>query len=503
MKLYNTPTGRKEEFSAPDDKVRMYVCGVTPYASSHVGHAMSSVVFDILRRYLTFKGYEVRHVQNFTDIDDKMIKAAAEMGISTAQLAERNIESYRQEMDALNVLRAHAYPQATGEIPKIVEMIKVLVERGYAYPVDGDVYFRVRCHRDYGKLSHQSLDSLKAGARVEIDPSKEDAMDFALWKRHKAGEPAWDSPWGDGRPGWHIECSAMSIAYLGETLDIHGGGQDLIFPHHENEIAQSESYTDRTPFVRFWVHNGMLQLGEDKMSKSLGNFVPTREALQSFSSDTLRLFFLGSHYRSPLVYSEQNVEAQERAVERLRNALRPGGQPSHGMLDPQPYRGRYVEAMDDDLNTPRALAALFDLARDINRGREEGLDVKSAQETLRELASVLGLTLREPESDAGGDIASFVQLLVDVRAELRAAEQYHLADKVRLGLAELGVTLEEPESDARGDIASFVQLLVDVRAELRAAEQYHLADKVRLGLAELGVTLEDTPQGTIWRRKPT
>ena len=443
MKLHNTISGQTEDFSTADNTARMYVCGVTPYAPSHIGHAMCSVVFDVVRRYLEFSGYQVRHVQNFTDIDDKMIEAASRTGISTDELAEQNIQSYLEEMDALNVLRAHAYPRATHEIPGIIDMIDTLVKRGFAYPSDGSVYFRVKQDEDYGKLSHQSLDSLMAGARVEIDEHKEDVMDFVLWKGQKPGEPTWESPWGPGRPGWHIECSAMSIAYLGDAIDIHGGGQDLVFPHHENEIAQAESSNDGAPFVRFWLHNGLLKLGEDKMSKSLGNIISVEEALERFSPDALRLFFLSSHYRSPLVYSDQTVAAQERAAERLRNALRPGDVTHLETLDPQPYRERFVEAMDDDLNTPRALASLFDLARDINRGRENGREVAPAQDALKSLAAVLGLTLQQAVDTATEDVDAIVKLLVEIRADLRTVGQYDLADKIRSRLLDLGVALED------------------------------------------------------------
>ena len=447
MKLYNTLSGQKEQFSTAEDKVRMYVCGITPYGQSHLGHAMFSVVFDVVRRYLEFKGYEVKHVQNFTDIDDKMIQAAADAAISTEVLAKRNIQTYLEEIDSLNVLRAHVYPRATQEMPKIVEMIDALVQKGFAYVVDGGVYFRVRMHREYGKLSHQNLESILVGARVEIDDNKEDPVDFALWKSQKPGEPAWDSPWGPGRPGWHIECSAMSMAYLGETVDIHGGGQDLVFPHHENELAQAESYTDGATFVRFWVHNGLTRLGEDKMSKSLGNLITVREALDNYSPDALRLFILGSHYRSPLVYSDQNIASQERAAERLCNALKPAGESGNGtLMDPQPYRERFIEAMDDDLNTSKALAVLFDMARDINRGQDEDRDVAQGQEVLRDLAGVLGLTLQEPESRAGEDVGPYIELLLELRSDLRAAKRFDLADKVRLRLAELGVVLEDTPS---------------------------------------------------------
>ena len=444
MRLYNTLSGKVEEFTSPNGQVGMYVCGITPYAASHIGHAMMSVIFDVVRRYLEFKGFKVRHIQNFTDVDDKMIAAANELGITVSDLADRHIDDYLDEMDALNVTRAHAYPRATDEMDKIQDMIGRLLEKGYAYATDGDVYFRVRRDGDYGKLSGRDLDSLKAGARVEVEERKEDVMDFALWKRQKPGEPVWESPWGPGRPGWHIECSAMAIKYLGETIDMHGGGQDLLFPHHENEVAQSEAYSGRSPFARFWVHNGTLRLGQDKMSKSLGNVITVTEALDRFSPDALRMFFLSSHYRSPLTYGEQTVAGQERALERLRNALRDGDSADRvESLDPAPSRDRFIAAMDDDLNTPQALAALFDLAHEINRGKTARIDVGTAQETLRQLTRVLGLAMEPERSPIEADSAAFVQLLVDTRSELRAAGQYALADGIRDRLAELGISLED------------------------------------------------------------
>ena len=441
MKLYDTLSAQVSDFDSPNGLVRMYVCGITPYSSSHIGHAMSAVTFDALRRYLEFRGFKVRHIQNFTDIDDKMIVAANERNITVSELAEANIDEYVSAMGALNVAPAHEYPRATQEIDKIIEIIESLIEKGYAYDVKGDVYFRVRRDEDYGKLSHRSVDDLLSGARVEVDERKEDVLDFALWKSQKPGEPAWNSPWGKGRPGWHIECSAMSIKYLGETIDIHGGGEDLVFPHHENEIAQSESYTDRIPFSRFWLHNGMLRLGAEKMSKSLGNIISLPEALEFYDPQSLRLFFLSSHYRSPLFYSEESVRSQERAMQRLRQAANaPSG--DGAQLDAAPFRERFIEAMDDDLNTPRALASLFDLVREINRGRESGSNIEPAQDTLRELAGVLGLELDEPQVESA-EAAPFIQTLVDVRAELRAARQFQLADSIRDRLTELGVTLED------------------------------------------------------------
>lgn len=444
MKLYNTLSGKKEEFAAPNGKVGMYVCGITPYAPSHIGHAMMSVVFDVVRRYLEYKGFSITHIQNFTDVDDKIIQAANDIGISTTELAEANIKQYLEEMDALNVLRAHTYPKATTEIPAIVDMISALEKRGYAYAVNGDVYFRVNRNADYGKLSRRSAEDLLSGARVDVDEAKEDPRDFALWKSQKPGEPAWDSPWGAGRPGWHIECSAMSMRYLKDGLDIHGGGQDLIFPHHENEIAQSESASQRQPFARYWLHNGLLSIDEDKMSKSIGNVISVGEALNMFSPAALRLFFLSSHYRNPLVYSEQNIAAQERALDRIRNAASAEERSADGEpLDAAPYKSAFIAAMDDDLNTPRALAAIFDLSRQINRAREDGKSVSAAQRTLRDLAGILGIDVDAPPDDASGDIAPFVDLLVQTRADLRAARQYALADKIRDNLAALGVTLED------------------------------------------------------------
>ncbi len=442
MKVFNTMSGVKEEFRPNGDTVSMYVCGVTVYSDCHIGHAMSYIAFDVIRRYLEFKGYKVRHVQNFTDIDDKIINRAQELGVSASELAEQYIAEYFKDMDALNIKRAHIYPKATEEIPKIVEIIDGLIKKGYAYVSRGSVYFRVKSFAEYGKLSHQSLDDMLARGSIE-GGEKEFPLDFALWKAAKAGEPWWSSPWGEGRPGWHIECSAMSLRYLGESIDIHGGGQDLIFPHHENEIAQSEAFTGVTPFVRYWLHNGLLQMGEEKMSKSLGNLITVKDALQRYSSDTLRLFVLSSHYRSPLTYSEEALKAADGGVERLRQALRHkeelGGSST---LDADLFRRRFIDCMDDDFNTAQAVAVLFDLARDINRARADGVSVTKAQETLLELAKILGLTLEEPKKPEI-DAEPLIELLIEIRSELRQAKEWQLADKIRARLLELGVVLED------------------------------------------------------------
>ena len=454
MKVYNTLSGQKEEFLPQGDEVKMYVCGVTPYDSCHIGHAMSYIVFDVINRYLEFRGYKVRYVQNITDIDDKIIDRANKLGISASELAGKFTDSYFDEMDALNIGRADIYPRATEEIPKIIEVIQGLIDKGYAYAAQGSVYFRVRNVPDYGKLSHRSLESMMSACNVEMVREKEHPMDFALWKAAKPGEPSWESPWGGGRPGWHIECSAMSLKYLGDNLDIHGGGQDLIFPHHENEIVQSESFTGAKPFAKYWLHNGLVQLGEDKMSKSVGNLITIKEALGKYSPDAIRIFVLSSHYRSPLTYSEEALEAAERGADRLRQVVY--GESGEGKVgegvDTEPYRQRFTEAMDDDFNTPQAMATLFDLAREINRASDEGYTVISGQQLLVELATVLGLTLKPPQRPPLG------------------AE-------------------------------SFIQLLISTRDRLREAKQWQLADEIRSKLSELGIALEDTPKGTVWKRK--
>ena len=442
MKIFNTLSGQKEEFRPQGDLVKIYACGVTPYSDCHIGHAMSYITFDVVRRYLEFKGYKVKYVQNFTDIDDKIIDRAQQLGIVPVELAEKFIAQYFADMDLLNIRRADVYPRATQEIPGIIEVIRGLIDKGHAYDTQGSVYFRVKSDPDYGKLSHQDLDALKVGARVEAASEKEHPLDFALWKAAKPGEPCWESPWGKGRPGWHIECSAMSLRHLGQTLDIHGGGRDLIFPHHENEIAQSESFTGVVPFVRYWMHNGLVQLGEEKMSKSLGILVTVKEALQRFSPDAVRLFILSSHYRSPLSFSEEGLEAAEKGMERLRQAARgedKGGRA--GSIDAAAFRQGFIETMDDDFNSAQAIAVLFDLTREINRARNEGVDAEQAQRTLLELAGVLGLTLEEKEVSLAA--RPFIDLLVSIRSELREKKQWQLADKIRSSLQEMGIVLED------------------------------------------------------------
>ncbi len=443
LRLTSTLTGEKTDFTPhnPPD-VLMYVCGVTPYSDSHVGHGMSYVIFDVVRRYLAHRGYSVRVVQNFTDVDDKIIARSQETEETAEELAGRYMDLFREDMALLNVLPADEYPLATAEVPSMLEMISGLIDKGFAYAADGDVYFRVGKFDTYGKLSHRTLDGMMAGARIAPNESKESPLDFTLWKGAKEGEPSWDSPWGPGRPGWHIECSAMSLSYLGEKIDIHGGGADLIFPHHENEIAQTEAFTGTEPFAQYWLHNGLLQMGEEKMSKSLGNLVSIRDVVEQHGADAFRMFVLTSHYRMPLTWTDEAVAASARAAERLsRAAWAIGGEGD--APDVGAFKERFYEAMDDDLNTPQALAALFDMAREINRAAGEGGDVSDATSVLRELGGVLGLGLEQASSVGTGDVAPFVELLIETRAALRKEKQFALADNLRDRLAELGVVLED------------------------------------------------------------
>lgn len=453
LKIYNTLTRKKEAFTTIEPgQVRMYVCGPTVYDKAHVGHAMSSIVFDIIRRYLEYKGFEVEHVMNYTDVDDKVILRAQDLGVDALELAEEYIAEYDQHLKELNVLPAKVYPRVSTEINEIIAIIEGLIEKGYAYAVEGDVFFRVGRDEDYGRLSRRESEDMRAGTRLGVDERKEDPADFALWKAAKAGEPAWESPWGSGRPGWHIECSAMSLHHLGEQLDIHGGGNDLIFPHHENEIAQSESYTGK-PFSTYWVHNGMMQLSGADMSKSTGNMFTVENFLSQHEADVLRLMILNASYRSPLTFNEEVIEQAERALERLKGASRPAAP----LRDVEPgveqelevavsnAQSGFEQAMDDDFNSAGALGQLFDLVRAINSARTAGIaavPLERAQLALRELTTVLGLRLDEEEQlESSAD--AFIDLLLEVRTALREVKQWELSDMIRDRLIELGVTIED------------------------------------------------------------
>lgn len=464
LRLYNTLTRTEEDFQTVEPgKVSMYVCGPTVYSDAHVGHAMAAVVFDMVRRYLIYRGYEVRYATNFTDVDDKIIRRANQTGQDPIELANHYAEEYLRHLGDLNVLPADIYPRVSSEMNEIIRFIEELGEAGYAYEIDGDVYFRVTKDADYGKLSNRSLEEAMSGTRIGEDARKENVADFALWKSAKPDEPSWDSPWGKGRPGWHIECSAMCLHHLGETIDIHGGGNDLVFPHHENEIAQSESLTGK-PLARYWMHNGMLQLAGEKMSKSLGNLITIDDFLGKHSPDALRMLIFTGHYRKPVVFNDDTLASAERSLQRIRSGLRPAaGNKSTGpeadtlREATENARAAFMTAMDDDFNTASGIATIFELVRAINTARDAGVSgpfYEAGQRTLRELAGVLGITL-------GGSA-------MDTQSSSVAAKP-------------------------------FIELLIRVRADLRTAKQWALADQVRNSLKELGVTLEDGPEGTTWR----
>ncbi len=454
IRIYNTLTRKKEEFQTLEPNVvKMYVCGVTVYNDAHVGHAMSALVFDVIRRYLEYRGYTVRHVMNYTDVDDKIINRANQLGEDPIKLAQRYIDDYARNLQDLNILPATKNPRATETMSEIQAMVQGLIQKGYAYAAsNGDVYFRVTKDPDYGKLSGRKLEDMQAGARIEIGEAKEHPMDFALWKASKPGEPAWDSPWGKGRPGWHIECSAMNLAELGEQIDIHGGGNDLIFPHHENEIAQSESFTGKQ-FARYWIHNGMLQLGGEKMSKSLGNIVSIKEFLSKRDADVMRMLVLNGAYRAPLIFNDGTLDAAEKSLDRLKSGLRPASASAKGLpagtaaelvKQAETTQQSFTGAMDDDFNTPLAMAALHELVKAINTARDQGAtdeQLKPAQATLRELAGVFGLRLAEKKGL--GDADKFVDLLVQIRGEVRKQKLWALSDQIRDNLKQLGVTIED------------------------------------------------------------
>lgn len=451
LKIYNTLTRKTEEFQTLEPNlVKIYVCGVTVYNDAHVGHAMSAIVFDIIRRYLIYKNYEVKFVMNYTDVDDKIINRAKQLGEEPLKLSQRYIDDYANDLKNLNVLPATANPQVSKTMPLIIKFTEGLIEKGYAYAAqNGDVYFRVTRDEDYGRLSNRKLDDMQAGARIEIEEQKEHPMDFALWKAAKDGEIFWESPWGKGRPGWHIECSAMNLAELGEQIDIHGGGNDLIFPHHENEIAQTESFTGKE-FSRYWIHNGMLQLGGEKMSKSLGNIVSIKEFLSKRSADVMRMLVLNGTYRAPLMFNDETLDAAERNVERLKSALKPASASASGLNSDalssaiESAKKNFTEAMDNDFNTAGAIASLFELVKTINTARDNGASndqLQPAQSAFKELTNVLGLTLAEKKGSSEKEAE--VNALIAERNEARKGKQWKRSDEIRDQLKEMGVTIED------------------------------------------------------------
>ena len=457
MKVFNSMTRQKEEFvPITPGQVKMYACGPTVYNFIHVGNARPAIVFDVLRRYLEYRGYQVTFVQNFTDVDDKIINRANEEGISSREVAEKYIKEYFTDAQGLGIRPATIHPKATENMEQIIDMVKTLVDKGFAYPVNGDVYYRTSKFHNYGCLSHQPLEELEAGARIDVNDVKEDPMDFALWKAAKPGEPAWDSPWGPGRPGWHIECSAMSNRYLGKTIDIHGGGQDLQFPHHENEIAQSEA-ANGCKFVNYWMHNGFLNIDNKKMSKSEGNFFTVREAAAVYGYEPIRFFMLSAHYRSPINYSKESLTQAQAALERLYTAdenlkfLSENGAQGEMTAAEQAvadtfadYRARFVEAMDDDLNTADAIGVLFELVRAVNTA-VEGTPTKAfaaeCRKALHEFTDVRGLLYQKKEEEQGDDGA--IEALIQARTAAKAAKDWAKADQIRDQLKDMGIEIKD------------------------------------------------------------
>lgn len=491
LRVYNTLTGRKEEFiPRTPGKVSMYVCGVTVYDHCHIGHARANVVFDVIYRYLRHIGFDVTYVRNYTDVDDKIINRANREGVDFREITERFIGEFDRDMELLGVAKPTFEPKATEHIQDIIGIVRTLVEKGFAYQSGGDVYFSIEKYDEYLKLSKRNLDDMKAGARIEVDERKKHPMDFVLWKEAKPGEPSWDSPWGKGRPGWHIECSAMSMRFLGETIDIHGGGKDLVFPHHENEIAQSEAATGR-PFVKYWLHNGFVNIDSEKMSKSLGNFFTIREVLEKYDPEVLRFFLLTAHYRSPLDFSEQNMNEAEAGLDRIYTALASleelgsGAGGDAGKIDAKSlneaerellektegFPARFREAMDDDFNTAQVLGNIFDLVRAVNRAlAESGRPSKALKAILSHASAVL--------EEAGAVLGIF-----------RTRPEVYLEKARERKLAELGINREE------------IEALIEERAAARKAKDFARSDQIRDDLLARNIVLLDSPQGTRWRIK--
>lgn len=454
LKIYNSLTRTKQEFKpTTPGKIGMYVCGVTVYDLCHIGHARTFVNFDVIVRYLRYAGYEVKYVRNITDIDDKIIKRANERGISAHDLAEQFIVEMHKDFDALNIKRPDIEPKATDNITEIVNFVQKLIDNQHAYVAEnGDVLFDINSFKEYGKLSGQKLDELQAGARIEVEKTKHNPLDFVLWKMSKPGEPSWESPWGAGRPGWHIECSAMNNKYLGKEFDIHGGGSDLIFPHHENEIAQS-CCANKTPYVHYWMHSGMVMINEEKMSKSLNNFFTIRDVLETYDAETIRFFLLSGQYRSPLNYSQENLDKARAALNRLYTTLRDTQAVEPDSTEDE-YTAKFKEYMDDDFNTPGAISVLFDLAKQINK--ESGETAQKLAGRLKQLASVLGILEQDPNK--------FLT------------------------------------TGAKDDDVEQIEALIKQRNDARKQKNWALADEARDKLKQMHIELEDGPQGTVWHR---
>ena len=459
--VYNTKSQKKEEYIPIESgKASIYVCGVTPYNHPHIGNARPFVTWDVIHRYLDFKGYEVKHIQNFTDVDDKIINSAEKRGITWKELSEEFIAAYYESMDQLNVRRVQEYPKVSDHMQEIIQMVENLIVKGYAYEVDGDVYFSVESFERYGELSHRTLEDMEAGARVEVDERKGNPMDFALWKSAKPGEPSWESPWGKGRPGWHIECSAMSIKYLGDQFDFHGGGSDLIFPHHENEIAQTESCTGKHPYVKYWLHNGFITVNQEKMSKSLDNFFLVKDILELYSGEVTRFFLLSSHYRSPLNFSDEQMNEAKKGWDRLNKfkQVLAGWEAKKSDMKEKADGSEFIEkmnqafsefdnAMADDFNTALALASLYGISKEINQkaslGNVSQEELAVAKDVWGKMICVLGLfeAAEVVQEEVNTSEKELMALLIEIREEARKEKNWALADRIRNDLLESGIQL--------------------------------------------------------------
>ena len=487
IQIYNTMKKKKEEFvPLREGSVGMYACGVTVYDLSHIGHARALIVFDVIYRYLQYRGYKVTFVRNYTDIDDKIIKRAQEEGVTYKDISDRYIKEFDHDMDLLGLEKPSVSPRATDHIPEMIAMVEALIEKGFAYEVDGDVYFSVGSFSEYGKLSGKNIEELNSGSRVEVDERKQSPLDFALWKKSKEGEPFWECPWGKGRPGWHIECSAMSQKYLGTTFDIHGGGMDLIFPHHENEIAQAECATG-APFARYWIHNGFVNINQQKMSKSLKNFFSIREILGTYHPEVLRLFLLSNHYRSPVDYSEQNLTEAKVGLDRFYAILRDldeiksldKGSAAQSLgekrlaAELQEFPGKFTAAMDDDFNTAAALGHLYTLTRSLN----SIIDQKKKFPTFQIAEGTVALAREQ------------FQMVENIFGLFRESPQAYFERQKERGIVSAGIAPEEIEG------------LIKERELARKSKDFKKADEVRKQLEEKGILLKDTPQGTEWTTK--
>jgi cysteinyl-tRNA synthetase len=536
LKIYNTLSRTKEEFRPlTPPLVRFYNCGPTVYDYFHIGNARNFVLADVIRRYLKFKGYQVKFVQNVTDIDDKIIRRAASEGRPTTEIVEQFTRAYFDHLAALGVEKPNASPRATEHIPQMIAFIQRLIEKDFAYPVDGDVFYRVGRFDGYGKLSHKKIEDLREGERVEVDIRKENPMDFALWKAAKPGEPTWDSPWGPGRPGWHVECSVMAMTHLGPTVDIHSGGSDLVFPHHENEMAQSEAATGQ-PFVRFWIHNAFLNIAGEKMSKSLGNIVTMDQVLAAHPAMVVRYFFLSAHYRRPMDYGPESLDEARKALDRLAGGIEtiekllalvaqegdtePADLTSAEIMALQGIRKRFCEYMDDDFNSPRALSVLFEAISSVNERRRQfesprdGPHMRAyARATLaviRDLGGVLGLDLSARSVAAALPTEPLLVLLADASVMAQTSGLTEIVESLNKRMARLGYeadatsappTWQRKETPPTNEFDELIDVAIEIRNEARKRKQFALGDQIRSTLGKMGIVLEDYRAGTLWRRE--